>query len=109
MTLPKLTVERFTVSYSLETIRYGAKSSHFVSVGFAMSDPDRDFNTHPISPEEFAVLQQDANKVVTIAAIHDAVARGALSQEDANDLITSFKTRQDGIKSVLSKKLNNET
>jgi hypothetical protein len=97
--LPKLTVERFTVSYSLDTMRNGVKSSHFVSMGFL---PER-----PVTLAEAAILQIEACDTVTIAAIHDAVARGAISTDDANDFITNFRVRQAGIKEVLQKRINN--
>jgi hypothetical protein len=96
--LPKLQVESFTVSYAFDTHLNGKKANHFVSVGFTTSEP--------VSTEEAQVLQVKGSQMVTIAAIHDAVARGAISIEEARDLIADVKLRHEGLAGKLSEDLN---
>lgn len=96
--MTKLQVENFTVSYSFDAVLNGKKSSHFVSMGFRLGEP--------VSIEEAQVYQVQASRIVTEAAIHDAIARGVISVNEASDLIEDSKMRHEGIAKTLSKKLD---
>lgn len=71
----KLTVESFSVSFSMETHRGGEKRSHFVNAT-VRAEP-------PVPIEDFALARLEASVQVTKAVYQDAVARGDMSQEDA--------------------------
>lgn len=96
--LPELLVDNFTVSYAFDTHLNGKKANHFVSVGFKTPEP--------VSIGEARVLQVKASQMVTIATIHDAVARGMIPIEEARDLIADMKLRHEGLAETLSKELN---
>lgn len=95
--LPELQVESFNVSYSFDIHLNGRKSTHFVSMGF---------RHEPCSIQEAQVLQVEGSLIVTTAAIHDALARGVIQINEANDLIEDARTRHQGLAKKLFEDLN---
>lgn len=92
----KMTVESFTVSSNFDTHRGGEKSSHFVSFGVRL-DP-------PVPVDELPALQLQAAYKVSVAAIHDALMRGALTVEDANSRIRDLQDNYSAIRTSFEKK-----
>lgn len=72
-------VTDYTVSHTFDTHRNGVKSSHFVSMRFSVE--------RPVTPEEAEALAFQSSVIVTRATYYQALARGALTVEEANDLI----------------------
>lgn len=93
---PKMTVETFTVSSNFDTHRGGEKSSHFVSFGVRV-DP-------PVPIDEVPLLQLQAAYRVSVAAIHDALIRGALTVEAANERIKDMQDNYAALRESLEKK-----
>lgn len=97
---PRIVVETFTVSSNFETHRSGEKSSHFVSFGIRL-DP-------PVLLDEISLIQLQAAHRVSVAAIHDALIRGALSLENANERIADIRHNYQTLKDHLEKKLTSD-
>ncbi len=92
----KVLIDSFTVSSNFDTHRGGEKSAHFVSVSVKL-DP-------PVSFDDFSMIQLHAAHRVSIAAIHDALMRGAMSIEEANDRIRNLKENYESLSTSLEKK-----
>jgi len=92
-----VTVDGFTVSYSFDVYQGGLKSSNFVSMNFKTS--------RPVTPEEAVILEVTHSSIVTDAAVYDALARGAIDTETANDLIRQSRERHTKIAQKLTDKL----
>jgi hypothetical protein len=78
----KLTVESFTVSWALGTFR-GDKKDSFVSAA-VKCDPPADLDDLPL-------LQARAALKVSASVIQDAVARQAISEDEARDRLKDIK------------------
>ncbi len=72
-------VSQITVSHSFDTYRGGAKKSHFSSMNFSVPEG--------ATLEEVAVLHLYGSKVVTESCIRSALAQGAITVNEANELI----------------------
>ena len=92
----KMTIESFTVSSNFDTFRGGEKSSHFVSFGVKL-DP-------PVPVDDIPLIQLQAALRVSIAAVHDALMRGALTVEQANERIRDMQDNYANLRSSLEKK-----
>lgn len=86
----KLSIEAFTVSFSMDTYSNGNKSSHFVSAS-VKSEP-------AVEPEDFAIVQLDAAMRVTGAVFQDAVARMHMTPNEAKDRLTEIRANFDSIR-----------
>jgi hypothetical protein len=89
------TVKNFTVSYSLELHRGGEKTSHFVSAGVEFLTPV------PIS--DFPLAHMESSYKVAVATIHDALVRGSLTLEQANERISLLRQNVDNLRAALVK------
>jgi hypothetical protein len=79
----RLTVETFTVSWSLGGYRGSEKNDSFVSATIRC-EPAADLNDLPL-------LQIKAALKVSAAVIQDAVARQAMSEDEARDRLKGIK------------------
>lgn len=79
----KLTVETFTVSWSLGGYRGSEKNDSFVSATIRC-DP-------PASLQDLPLLQARAALKVSGSVIQDAVARQAMSEDEARDRLREIK------------------
>lgn len=89
-------IKNFTVSNAFDTFNNGEKQNHFLSVNFELDDP--------ITLDEFKTVQLDASYRVTVSVIHDALARGSISVEQANERITVLTKRTEQLKASIEKK-----
>lgn len=80
-----VTVDSFTVSYSFDVHEAGLKHSSFMSMTFRTS--------RPVEAADVEALQISHSATVTSAAYYDALARGVISTEDANALISESRER----------------
>ena len=96
----KMSIESFTVSYAFETYRGGEKTSHFLSAGVKV-DPS-------VSFDEFQSVQLQAAYRISVSVIHDALMRGSLTTEEANDRIRDLKNNYELMKSKFEKSINTE-
>lgn len=87
--VPDVSVIEYTVSHTFDTFRDGRKSSHFVSMKFSPS--------RPLSKIEAEAAALVSSVTVTRATIYQALARGAISIEEANELSSNMKTSHDHI------------
>ena len=87
--LPAVRVTDYTVSHTFDTHKNGVKSSHFVSMRFSI---DR-----PATPEEAEALAFQSSMVVTRASYYQALARGAITVDEANELIRGARESHEHI------------
>lgn len=87
--IPDVSVVEYTVSHTFDTYRNGQKSSHFVSMKFSPSRP-----LNKIEAEAAALV---SSVTVTRAAIYQALARGAISIDEANEISSNMKKSHDHI------------
>jgi len=87
--LPPVKVTDYTVSHTFDTYKNGAKSSHFVSMRFSVE--------RPVTPEEAEALAFRSSMVVTRATYYQALARGAITVEEANELIAGSRESHEHI------------
>lgn len=88
----KVTVKTVSVSYALDLHRGGERSSHFVSANIEFEKP--------VPIDELPRAQLEAGYKVATAVIHDAVIRGALPVEQANERISDMKEAYEAVKSL---------
>ena len=93
-----MSVESFIVSYAFETHRNGEKTSHFLSAGVKTDSP--------VSFDEFQLLQLQASYRVSVSTIHNALMRGSMTVNEANDRIGDLKNNYEAIRSKLEKDSN---
>jgi len=79
----KLTIETFTVSWVLGGYKGQEKSDSFVSAT-VRCEPS-------VSLEDFQLLQIKVAMKVSVAVIHDALARQAISEDEARDRLKEIK------------------
>lgn len=87
--LPSARVTDYTVSHTFDTHKNGAKSSHFVSMRFSVE--------RPVTPEEAEALAFQSSVVVTRATYYQALARGAITVDEANELIKGSRENHEHI------------
>ena len=87
--LPPARVTEYVVSYTFDAHKGGSKSSHFVSMKFATE--------RPVTEREAEALAFASSVTVTRAAVYQALARGALTVEEANEIISSMKANHEHI------------
>lgn len=85
----KVTVKTASVSYSLDLYRSGEKSSHFVSANIEFDKP--------VPIDELPRAQLETSYKVAVSVIHDALIRGALSVEQANERISNMQTAHEAV------------
>ena len=76
-------IREFSVSSSLELFKNGEKSSHFVNVT-CEADPG-------LTPEEFKIAHLKMGLEVAVAAVHHALVRKAMTEEEARERIRDLK------------------
>ena len=89
-------IDGFTISYSMDTGTPGSKSSNFVSVNFKLPEP--------LSMSEVEIVRLEASKKVTVWAISDALMRGELSKEEADERLEILKKNHEVMKSSIEKR-----
>lgn len=87
--LPAARVTEYTVSYTFDTYREGSKRSHFVSMRFATE--------RPVTEKEAEALAFHSSVTVTRAVYYQALARGTISVEEANQLLADMKKNHEHI------------
>jgi len=92
----KLTIESFSVSYTLDIFKQGEKHGSFVSIT-VRADP-------PIPVEDLALVKLDASYAVAKATILDALTRMAISEDDAKDRIRSIKENTDALRTSIMRR-----
>lgn len=92
----RLTVETFSVSYTLDVFKNGEKHGNFVSIT-VRSDP-------PIPIEDLQLAKLDASFAVAKATIMDALTRMVITEEDANDRIRSIKENTEALREAIARK-----
>lgn len=98
---PPVRVTEYTVSYTFDTHRGGQKSSHFVSMRFSAE--------RPMTPEEAEVAAITSSVTVTRAAVYQALARGAIEIEEANEIISRMKQNHEQLHKKLSERVPSGT
>jgi hypothetical protein len=93
-------VEGFTVSFSFEKYQGGEKMSSFVAMNFKLDEP--------LPPGEAQLAEAEASSYVTESVILDALARGIVSMDVAKDMIQAFRTRSEGVRSVIRRSMNED-
>lgn len=93
--LPEPKVTEYTVSYTFDTHKDGGKRSHFMSMKFQ--------TPCPVTEKQAEALAFVSSVTVTRAVIYQALARGTISVDEANELITDMKRNHEHI---YSKKLD---
>ena len=97
----KLTVDSFAVSWAMDTFRNGEKSNNFVSVT-VRSDP-------PVELEDLPLVQAKVALQVSASVIHDALARMAITEDEARSKISDIKENFQALeKSILKARENKE-
>jgi hypothetical protein len=91
-----LKVKNFTVSYSFESYKGGLKTSHFVSMTFESSQL--------LDPSDAVYVQTFANEHVTKSTIYDALVRGNITVDEANEMIQNLKNNSEYLRKKLIKK-----
>ncbi len=91
-----LTVDSFSVSYTLDIFKNGEKHGNFVSIT-VRADP-------PVPIEDLALVKLDASYAVAKATILDALTRMAISEEDAKDRIKSIKENTESLRASIMKR-----
>jgi hypothetical protein len=96
--VPGMRVKNFSISHSFDVYKNGEKAGVFVNMGFELEVP--------LDPKEAVVAQLRASQYVTASVLYDALARGILTKEQANEMIAESKKRHQGIASALRKSLD---
>jgi hypothetical protein len=91
-----MTVDQLTVSHSFDTYRFGQKQSHFCSMNFKIPPNS--------TQREVEALHLQAGLFVARCTIHDALAQGSISIEEAKEKLTMSQTNYDNILNILVKK-----
>ena len=91
----KLSVETFTVSWTLGGYRGQEKSDSFVSAT-VRCEPPADLDDLPL-------LQIKLAKKVSVAVIQDAVARYAITEDEARDRLKDIRENFESFEKVLTK------
>lgn len=91
----KLTVESFAVSWALGLYKGQEKSDSFISAT-VRSDP-------PVDLDDLPLVQIRAAMKVSAAVIQDAVARQALTEDEARDRLKEIKENFDGLEAAMLK------
>lgn len=92
----ELTVEAFSVSYTLDVFRNGEKHGNFVSITVRANPP--------IPIKNLQLTKLDASYAVAKATILDALTRMSISEEDANDRIHNLKENTESLREALLRK-----
>lgn len=92
----ELTVETFSVSYTLDVFRNGEKHGNFVSITVRVNPP--------IPIEELQLAKLDASYAVAKATILDALTRMSISEDDANNRIRNLKENTESLREALLRK-----
>jgi len=87
--LPSARVTDYTVSHAFDTHKNGVKSSHFVSMRFSV-EPS-------VTPEEAEALAFQSSAIVTRATYYQALARGAITVDEANEMIKGSRENHEHI------------
>ena len=82
-------VKSITVSYGFDTHKSGSRSHHFVSMNVELN------SIYSLNDVHLSILE--TSKIVTKAAIDSALARGALTVDEANDLLKINNTNHENI------------
>jgi len=97
----KLTIETFTVSWALGGYRGQGKSDSLVSVT-VRCNPAADLDDLPL-------LQAKVALKVSASVIQDAVARQAISEDEARDRLTEIKENFTSLIQVIEDREKNAT
>lgn len=89
----KFRIKTISESYALDIHTGGERSSHFVSITAEISED--------ISLDDLPRFQMEAAYKVSVATIYNAMARGALSVDQANNRIQTLKENFENLKNVL--------
>lgn len=89
-------VTDYTISHTFDTHKGGTKSSHFVSMRFSTG--------RPVTVEEAELMAIRSSKAVTRATYYQALARGALSVDEANELLAASRGNHERLEGKLGKK-----
>ena len=85
----KMTIESFTVSYSMDTYSNGNKSSHFVSAA-VRCEPGLD-------PKDFNIAHLEMAMRVTAAVYQDAIARMNMAPDEAQSRLKEIRENFENI------------
>ena len=102
----KVVVRSATISHGFDTHKAGLKAHHFVSMNVEFVYASG--SSTSTSLEEAHLLTLKASEIVTKAAIDTAIARGAISVDEANDRIKASSTNHKSVIEHREKQLKSD-